>query len=439
MPSRYSSEGSKTDADALCEATGIELRTIADRAGLHGVPRDAGAELRGAARGPHRGEPAAPHPRHAADGALQQVPRLARAHHRQQERAGRRLLHALRRHRRRLRGDQGRAQAPRVRPVPPAQRAGRHARSSRRRCSPSRRRPSCAPTSATTSRCRPTRSSTRCSRPTSRTTSPGASSIAQGFDPAMVDRITRLVDLSEYKRRQNPPGPRISAEGVRQGPAHADHERLPRMSSIPAVLFDFAGVLTSLAVGRARRGRRRRPRADHRQLRGGHRPPVAPGRARRDDDRRLDDRGAARLGEAKGVEVDFSPLGALLGEMTVHDPIVDHVRALRDQGYKLGARHQQRARGLVDVALAGARRRAVRRRGRQLRGRDAQAQPGDLPPRPRRARRRPARARRCSSTTAPATSRAPSAPASTPSSSRPPSRPSRTSPRLLDCPTSVSR
>jgi NAD+ synthase (glutamine-hydrolysing) len=34
--------------------------------------------------------------------------------------------------------------------------------------------------------------------------------IASGFDPAMVDRITHLVDLSEYKRRQNPPGPRIS-------------------------------------------------------------------------------------------------------------------------------------------------------------------------------------------------------------------------------------
>jgi NAD+ synthase (glutamine-hydrolysing) len=34
--------------------------------------------------------------------------------------------------------------------------------------------------------------------------------IEQGFDAAMVERITRLVDLSEYKRRQNPPGPRIS-------------------------------------------------------------------------------------------------------------------------------------------------------------------------------------------------------------------------------------
>ena len=40
----------------------------------------------------------------------------------------------------------------------------------------------------------------------------GSELIAQGFEPAMVDRITRLVDLSEYKRRQNPPGPRISAK-----------------------------------------------------------------------------------------------------------------------------------------------------------------------------------------------------------------------------------
>ncbi len=36
--------------------------------------------------------------------------------------------------------------------------------------------------------------------------------IEQGFDPGLVDRITRLVDLSEYKRRQNPPGPRLTAK-----------------------------------------------------------------------------------------------------------------------------------------------------------------------------------------------------------------------------------
>jgi NAD+ synthase (glutamine-hydrolysing) len=34
--------------------------------------------------------------------------------------------------------------------------------------------------------------------------------VERGFDPALVDRITRLVDISEYKRRQNPPGPRIT-------------------------------------------------------------------------------------------------------------------------------------------------------------------------------------------------------------------------------------
>lgn len=34
--------------------------------------------------------------------------------------------------------------------------------------------------------------------------------IAAGHDPALVLRITRLVDLSEYKRRQMPPGVRIS-------------------------------------------------------------------------------------------------------------------------------------------------------------------------------------------------------------------------------------
>ncbi|MEJ7845634.1 MAG: NAD+ synthase [Acidimicrobiales bacterium] len=34
--------------------------------------------------------------------------------------------------------------------------------------------------------------------------------VAAGFPPDLVARITRLVDVAEYKRRQNPPGPRIS-------------------------------------------------------------------------------------------------------------------------------------------------------------------------------------------------------------------------------------
>lgn len=35
---------------------------------------------------------------------------------------------------------------------------------------------------------------------------------AQGYDPELVNRITSLVDRAEYKRRQNPPGVRITAK-----------------------------------------------------------------------------------------------------------------------------------------------------------------------------------------------------------------------------------
>jgi len=37
--------------------------------------------------------------------------------------------------------------------------------------------------------------------------------VADGFDVEMVDRITRLVDLAEFKRRQTPPGTRVSRKG----------------------------------------------------------------------------------------------------------------------------------------------------------------------------------------------------------------------------------
>ena len=32
----------------------------------------------------------------------------------------------------------------------------------------------------------------------------------EGFDPALVERVVTLVDKAEYKRRQYPPGPKIS-------------------------------------------------------------------------------------------------------------------------------------------------------------------------------------------------------------------------------------
>ena len=62
----------------------------------------------GTERGRRRGEPAGAHPRQPADGAVEQV-RLDGARDREQERVRRGLRHALRRHGRRVRADQGRA------------------------------------------------------------------------------------------------------------------------------------------------------------------------------------------------------------------------------------------------------------------------------------------------------------------------------------------
>ena len=36
--------------------------------------------------------------------------------------------------------------------------------------------------------------------------------IEAGHDPAVVGRIRRLVDIAEYKRRQNPPGIRVTSK-----------------------------------------------------------------------------------------------------------------------------------------------------------------------------------------------------------------------------------
>ncbi len=36
--------------------------------------------------------------------------------------------------------------------------------------------------------------------------------LAEGFDPALVDRVIRMVDTAEYKRRQYPPGTKISSK-----------------------------------------------------------------------------------------------------------------------------------------------------------------------------------------------------------------------------------
>jgi NAD+ synthase (glutamine-hydrolysing) len=36
--------------------------------------------------------------------------------------------------------------------------------------------------------------------------------VADGFDPDLVERVLRMVDLSEYKRRQSAPGVKITVK-----------------------------------------------------------------------------------------------------------------------------------------------------------------------------------------------------------------------------------
>lgn len=104
---------------------------------------------------------------------------------------------------------------------------------------------------------------------------------------------------------------------------------------ITAVLFDFAGVLTSspwTAMTAA----------------GGGDLELLIGSYEEDGDhpwhqveRGELDIGAwavevTRLGAEAGVEIDFAPLQAMLGEMTIHEDVVERVRSLRAEGYRVG-------------------------------------------------------------------------------------------------------
>ncbi len=105
--------------------------------------------------------------------------------------------------------------------------------------------------------------------------------------------------------------------------------------AIEAVLFDFAGVLTSspwtamtaagggdleLLIGSYEED------GDHpwHQVERGEIP--------------ITDWAVAvtQLGLEAGVEVDFAPLQAMLGEMTIHEDVVERARRLRADGYRVG-------------------------------------------------------------------------------------------------------
>jgi NAD+ synthase len=38
--------------------------------------------------------------------------------------------------------------------------------------------------------------------------------VAEGYDPAMVQRVWRMLETAEYKRRQAPPGVKITARAI---------------------------------------------------------------------------------------------------------------------------------------------------------------------------------------------------------------------------------
>jgi len=107
------------------------------------------------------------------------------------------------------------------------------------------------------------------------------------------------------------------------------------MTPITAVLFDFAGVLTSSPWGAMTAA-------------GGGNLELLIGPYEEDTDHPWHqvERGelaiadwavaVTDLGRAQGIEVDFAPLQAMLGEMTLHEPIIERVRTLRTEGYRLG-------------------------------------------------------------------------------------------------------
>ena len=117
-PASYSSEHSRDDAADLAKRTGLRLPGRADPADGRRVPGQPVAVR------PGGGEPAGPGARRDPDGAVQPGGPPG-ADHRQQERAGGRLLHPLRRLGRRLQPAQGRAEDAGVEAGPVAQRGRR--------------------------------------------------------------------------------------------------------------------------------------------------------------------------------------------------------------------------------------------------------------------------------------------------------------------------
>ena len=57
--------------------------------------------------------------------------------------------------------------------------------------------------------------------------------VAHGHDPAVVRKVSNLLDLAEYKRRQAPPGRQDHPQGLRPRPPLPDHQRVPQARPRP--------------------------------------------------------------------------------------------------------------------------------------------------------------------------------------------------------------
>ena len=212
MPSPYTADISLDRRARHGGAARRALRRDFDRAEFEAFRRR-WPGVQGPARGHDRGEHPGAHPRHVPDGAVQQV-RPHRADHRQQERDGDRLLHAVRRHGRRLRGHQGPAQDD---GVPLARWRNIHDPYGTG-ISPIPERIITRPPSA---ELRPDQIDQDSLPPYEvldailaalhgRTTKASTRSSPPGFDRAVVERVARLIQINEYKRRQAPVGIRVT-------------------------------------------------------------------------------------------------------------------------------------------------------------------------------------------------------------------------------------
>ena len=174
MPSRFSSEGTRSDAARLAENLGADFREIPIEATSRRSTRRCASRRTAGSEGLAAENLQARVARRAADGALEHL-RLARRLDREQVGARGRLLDAVRRHGRRVRAAEGRVQDRRLPPRAPPERArrpragpGEHDRAGAERGAAAR-------TSATPTRSRRTTSSIPCWRRTSSSTAPARS------------------------------------------------------------------------------------------------------------------------------------------------------------------------------------------------------------------------------------------------------------------------